>query len=251
MRALSLDNKVALVTGAASGIGAAVAKRYAESGARVALVDINRDRAEEVREELPGSQAHSVFSCDLGESSQCETVVKEVLEWAGRIDILVNAAGYLQRRSVVDVDAEYWNRTVAINMAGPFFLAKACAEQMSRQGGGRIILFSSQGAFTGGFNGSAVYAMAKAGIVALVKSLAREYAQSDITVNSIAPGGVDTPMLRDGMSELDVAAFIERIPMGRLATPEEIAGACEFLAGQEAAYITGSTLDVNGGQLMR
>jgi len=251
MRALSLENKVALVTGAASGIGAAVAKQYAASGARVALVDINHEGAERVRSEMPNSAAHCVFTVDLADSSQCDLVVQEVLEWAGRLDILLNAAAYLERRAVADADAEYWERTVAINMAGPFFLARACAEPMRQQGGGRIILFSSQGAFTGGYNGSAVYAMAKAGVVALVKSLAREYAKLGITVNSIAPGGVDTPMLRGGMSDADLEAFVEKIPMGRLGTPEEIAGACVFLAGDEAGYITGATLDVNGGQLMR
>ena len=246
-----LQNQVVMVTGAASGIGRAVAKHFAAIGAQVALVDINFEGAEKVCGELAGGDRHHTFRCDLGEPSQCESVAQQVLKWGGRMDVLVNAAAYLERRPVEDADIDYWNRHIAINMAGPFFLARACAKPMQRQGSGRIILFSSQGAFTGGFNGSAVYSMTKAAVVALVKSLAREYARQGITVNSIAPGGVDTPMLRGGMSEEDIQGFIEKIPMERLATPEEIAGACAFLASDEAGYITGATLDVNGGQLMR
>jgi NAD(P)-dependent dehydrogenase (short-subunit alcohol dehydrogenase family) len=251
MTALFLKNKLTIVTGAASGIGAAVAKHFAACGAEVALVDINLEGAKKTCSELVGGDRHKAFYCDLGDPSQCESVAQQVFEWRGRIDVLINAAAYLDRRPVDDVDIDYCNRNIAINMTGPFFLARACAKPMLRQGSGRIILFSSQGAFTGGFNGSAVYAMTKAGVLALVKSLAREYAEHGVTVNSIAPGGVDTPMLRGGMSEADVEGFIERVPMGRLATPAEIAAACEFLASDKASYITGTTLDVNGGQLMR
>jgi 3-oxoacyl-[acyl-carrier protein] reductase len=247
----SLEGRVAVITGAAGAIGAAVARRYAAAGARIALVDVDAGGGERVCRELGGDTEHAFFECDLADLQACESVVRAVCEWAGCIDILVNAAAYLQRRPLADIDVEYWDRTVAINMAAPFFLARACAEHMSRRQWGRIILFSSQGAFTGGFNGSAVYAMSKAGVIALVKSLAREYAQHGITVNSIAPGGVDTPMLHSGMSAENVRAFVEKIPLGRLASPAEIAGACEFLISEDASYITGTTLDVNGGQLMR
>lgn len=246
-----LEDKVAIVTGAASGIGAAVAQRFAKSGARVALVDVNHDGANKVLGELPGIDLHRAFAFDLADRSQCERVVPEVIDWAGRVDILVNSAAYLERKPIADVDADFWDRTVAINMACPFLLCRACIEPMRRQGNGRIILLSSQGAFTGGLHGSTVYAMTKAGVVALMKSLARKLASDDITVNAIAPGGVDTAMLHGGMRAADVESFVRTIPLGRLATPEEIAGACEFLASDEAAYITGHTLDVNGGQLMR
>ncbi|PCI52649.1 MAG: short-chain dehydrogenase [Alphaproteobacteria bacterium] len=251
MRDMLLKDKVVIVTGAASGIGAAVAHRYASSGARVAVVDINKVGAEKVRKNLVNNESHRTFYCDLAEPSQCSAVVADVLEWAGRVDVLVNSAAYLERKQIDDVDVDFMNRTVAINMTGPFFLARACAKIMKSQGWGRIILFSSQGAYTGGYNGSAVYAMTKAGIIALVKSLAREYAADGITVNSVAPAGANTQMLHGGMSPEDVADFIDKIPMGRLAQPEEIAEACEFLASDRAGYITGHTLDVNGGMLMR
>ena len=251
MKESSLKDKVIIVTGAASGIGAAVALCFAQCGAKVALLDINISGAKTVLSTLPNKESHIALPCDLGQSEQCTAVVQQVIDWAGQVDVLINAAAYLERKPVSEVDESFMSRTVSINMSGPFFLAQACAEPMKKQGFGRIILFSSQGAFTGGFNGSAVYAMTKAAVIALVKSLAREYATYGITVNSVAPGGVDTPMLRGGMSDKDMQDFIDKIPMERLATPMELAQACKFLASDDATYITGTTLDVNGGQLMR
>ena len=240
-----------MVTGAASGIGADVARSYAANGAKVALVDIDVQGAEHVRAELSKPDTHYVFPSDLADLDQCESVVNEVFDWAQRIDVLVNAAAYLKRVEISDVDKEHISRSTMINMAAPLVLARTCAEYMRKNSWGRIILFTSQGAFTGGFNGSAVYAMTKAGVGALVKSLAREYAEFGITVNAISPGAADTPMLHSGMSDGDLQAFREKIPMGRFAAVTEVSAPCVFLGSDDASYITGATLDVNGGQLMR
>lgn len=247
----SLQDKVAIVTGAGSGIGAAIAKKFAAVGAQVILADINESSALEMQSALAGPDRHRVYPCDLGSVDACFELVNYVLRKNKKIDILVNAAAYLYRVPLSEVDREYWDRTVAVNMAAPFFLAQACMEPMKEQRAGRIILFSSQGAFTGGFYGSAVYAMSKAAVVALVKSLSRELAPYSVCVNSIAPGAVDTPMLRGGMSEGAMQEFIAKIPVGRLGTPEELAEVCHFLASDASSYVTGHTLDVNGGQLMR
>ncbi|MCF6194050.1 MAG: SDR family oxidoreductase [Kangiellaceae bacterium] len=247
----SLQDKIVLITGAASGIGEATAKYFADKGARIALVDINTGGATQTLKSLSDPSKHIVVTCDLSDSTQCKSTVESVVNWAGTVHILINAAAYLKRKAISQVDDAFMDQTMAINMKGPLFLAQACAEPMLKQKFGRIILFSSQGAFTGGFNGSAVYAMTKAAVLALAKSLAREYAQSGITVNCIAPGGVDTPMLHSGMSETELSEFIAKIPLGRLATAKEIAQACAFLSSDSADYITGTTLDVNGGQLMR
>ena len=247
----SLSGKIAVVTGAAGGIGAAISRKFAAAGARLVLADLSEKSLLETRATLADADGHGVCPGDLGSIEACSALVDYTLEKYGGIDVLVNAAAFLRRAPLAEVDREYWQRTVAVNMAAPFFLARACIAPMKKRKSGRIILFSSQGAFTGGFYGSAVYAMTKAAVVALAKSLSRELAPDGICVNSIAPGAIDTPMLRGGMSEQALREFLATIPAGRLGAPEEAADACLFLASDASSYITGHTLDVNGGQLMR
>lgn len=246
---LGFPGRVVLVTGAASGIGRAAAQRFAEVGALVVAADVNSAGLESLARTLPQNAFTSVF--DLVDETACRRLVDETVARFGRIDVLVNAGAVIVRQPIEDVDLSDFERMTRVNMAGPLFLARAAAQAMAHNGFGRIVLFSSQGAHTGGYVGSTVYAMTKAGIIALTKSLARELAPRGITVNAVAPGLVDTPMIREGVSSDALTKFTSMIPMGRIAQPTEIAECCLFLASDWSSYITGHTLDVNGGQLMR
>lgn len=247
---LNISGRRVLVTGAASGIGRATAERFAALGARVCLADVNVDGANAVAGKLgPHCRA---LALDLGEQASCENAVADAVAAMGGLDVLVNAGAIILRQPLDSVTGDDIQRMTAINMAGAFFLARAAANTMKAGGqGGRIILLSSQGAHTGGYVGSTVYAMTKSAVVSLAKSLARELAPHAITVNAVAPGVVDTPMIRSDVSTEALAEFMKMVPLGRIAEPREIADCCLFLASDWASYVTGHTLDVNGGQLMR
>jgi len=251
MKSWSLEGKVALITGAASGIGAETAKLLAERGASIVLADLNLEGLKKLKSELGSEVECQIAKCDLGNIEDCTHTVAEAIAWKGHLDILINSAALYKKVLNEDVDKGYFDKIVDINMAGAFFLTQACAAQMKVQGSGKIVLFASIAAFRGGVNGSTVYSMTKAAVVAYMKSLARDLAPFSICVNAIAPGGVDTPMLRGQMTDEGMKAFIADIPMGRLATPNEIAEVCAFASSDAADYITGHTFDVNGGQLMR
>lgn len=251
MSSWTLEGKVALITGAASGIGAAIAETFANAGAELILADIDGQKLDEVHAQLASQNDYKLVKCDLAEHVNCTELVRESVDWKGHLDILVNCAAKYERVLSENVNIDYFRKIVDVNMAGPFFLTHACCAQMKKQGSGKIILLTSIAAFRGGSNGSTVYAMTKAAVTVLMKSLATEMAPWGVCVNALAPGGVDTPMLRMGMSPTDLASFVADIPLGRLATPTEIAEVCGFLASDAASYVTGHTLDVNGGQLMR
>lgn len=243
---LGLAGKTIVVTGAAQGIGRAISVRLASLGAQVILADL-QECAEAAAEAGNGARA---MSLDMTDPSSIEAMLAE----AGRNSTLwgvVNCAGLLLRRPLdVSTQAEI-DRQTAVNQSGAFHLARGAMAALHRQGsGGRIVLYTSQGAFTGGFHGSIPYAMNKAAVTALVKSLARIGARDGITVNAVAPGAVDTKMFRGGLSDTEVADFERMIPMGRIGTTEEMAGPTAFLLSAWANYITGTTLHVNGGQLM-
>lgn len=246
---LNLSGRRVIVTGAASGIGRAVAERFASMGSVVCVGDINVAGVAETAREL-GGNCHA-FELDLADPDSCVGLVAKATEAMGGLDILVNAGAVIIRQPLDNVALSDIHRMSDVNMAGAFFLARAAAAVMKDGGGGRIVLFSSQGAHTGGYVGSTVYAMTKAAVVSLVKSLAREFAAHNITVNAVAPGIVDTPMIRRDVSEAALAEFMKMVPLGRIATPREMADCCLFLASDWASYVTGHTLDVNGGQLMR
>ncbi|HEY0920917.1 SDR family NAD(P)-dependent oxidoreductase [Devosia sp.] len=246
---IGLSSKVVLVTGAASGIGRAVAERFAAAGSRLAIADINEDGLAELGTRLGGETLQ--VGLDLGDAGSCAAAVTRTVERFGRLDVLVNAGAVIIRQPLAAVTPEDVERIMRVNMAGPLFIARAAGEAMRRSGFGRIILFSSQGAHTGGYVGSTVYAMSKAAVISLTKSLAREFAGDNITVNAVAPGLVDTPMIRRDVSEEALARFMDMIPMARIAQPVELANCCLFLASDLASYVTGHTLDANGGQLMR
>jgi NAD(P)-dependent dehydrogenase (short-subunit alcohol dehydrogenase family) len=247
-----LEDKGVVVTGAAGGIGLEVAKAFAATGARVCAVDLDQDAADEVVRSLESPERHLAVGSDLADLPGHEPLLRRALESFGRLDVLAHLAAVLRRRETIDdVTEDDWDFQHTVNLKAAFFLDRAAARLMREQGrGGRIVNFSSQGWWTGGFGGSVVYSATKGGIVSMTRGLARTLAPYGINVNSVAPGGVDTPMMVGGLTPEQMEAFIRMVPLGRLATPAELAGTVVFLASDHASYITGATINVSGGQLM-
>ena len=245
-----LPGRVAIVTGAARGLGAATAQLFARFGAHVVACDIDGEALEESMSGLAG-ESHLALAFDLSVAENCQQLVANTLERYGRLDILVNVAGIIERLQLDEVDEAAWTRTMDANVKSQFFLCRAAAEPMKAAGWGRIVNFTSQAAHTGGFYGTSVYAVSKGGVVSLTKNFARLLGPHNITVNAIAPALVDTRMISEGMSADEIASVTGAMPMGRMAEAEEIAMAVAFLASDSAATITGHTLDINGGLLMR
>lgn len=246
-----LEGKGVMVTGAGGGIGREVALAFARAGARVAAVDIKKEPIEALLPQLEGGP-HFAQVLDLRDLAGHEPFLESVKSRFGRFDVLAHVAGVLIRRaSVDDITEEDWDFQHDVNLKATFFLNRAAWRVMRAQGhGGRIINFTSQGWWTGGFGGSVVYAASKGGIVSMTRGLARSFAKDKITVNAVSPGAVDTPMLRSGLTEEQLAAQIAPIPMGYMAEPSELAGTVVFLASDHAGYITGATINVSGGWLM-
>jgi NAD(P)-dependent dehydrogenase (short-subunit alcohol dehydrogenase family) len=228
------DERRVLVTGTASGAGKATATAFYDAGATVIGVDIADQ----------GHVGWRTLHADLSDTDS----VKAVIADAGPVDILVNAHGLLQPMEIEDITPADFDRAIAINLTSVFFLCQGFAPTMLDQGWGRIINFSSVVARTGGVT-SAAYAAAKAGVIAMTKSMARKYAPSAVTVNSIAPAAIDTP-LNAFLTPEQRANVESAIPLGRFSQPEEFAAVVLFLAGNDAGYITGATIDVNGGWVM-
>lgn len=247
---LSLQNKVALVTGASRGIGLEIARVVGAAGARVAMVAREEGRLENAAEQLRAEGCDALaYACDVAVEAQVNEVVARVMEHFGRVDILVNNAGILQAGHITAFSAGDWERMMAVNASSAFYFCRALAPKMMDQNYGRIINVSSISAFTGGVSGSVQYAASKGALISLTKALARDLAPHNITVNAIAPGQIETDMgaLTDEARERVIAM----IPLKRLGTPQDIAYAALFLASDAASYITGATLDVNGGILKR
>ena len=243
-----LAGKVVLITGAAGGIGTAIARAVTAESATVVLCDINLEGARRLASELTGEgRSAAAYALDISRPPEIAAVIEEVVKRHQRIDVLVNNAAICPRIPLEEVTEADFDRIVGINLKGTFFVSQAVSPVMSRQGSGRIVNISSVGARTGGVAASSVYAATKAGIIAITKSYARTLAPG-VTVNAIAPGVVDTDMMR--IPSEQVAAIVDQIPLGRLADPEEIASVVVFLASEDASYFTGATLDVNGGWFM-
>ncbi len=246
-----LNGKGVVVTGAGGGIGRAVARAFASAAARVYAVDVREDALAELLPTLDGDD-HRAEAIDLRDIGAHEALLRRAQSTFGSLDVLANAAAVLIRSNDVDEVTEAdWDLQHDVNLKTSFFLNRAAARIMREQGrGGRLINFTSQGWWTGGFGGSVVYAATKGGIVSMCRGLARTYAEDRITVNSVSPGAVDTPMLRSDLSEEQLQAHIDQIPLGHLAQPEDLAGTVVFLASDHASYITGATINVSGGWLM-
>jgi NAD(P)-dependent dehydrogenase (short-subunit alcohol dehydrogenase family) len=246
-----LEGKGVLITGAAGGIGKAVAEAFATTGARVLAVDLEQQAVDTVVLGLEGT-GHIGVGANLRDLTVHETLVRRAQAEFGSLDVLVHLAAVLRRSYDLDaVTEEDWDFQIDLNFKASFFLARAAARAMRDQGnGGRIILFSSQGWWTGGLGGSVVYNAAKGGIVTMSRGLARTYGPHGITVNAVAPSFVITPMLMTGLDPANLEAWKKSTPLGRVAEPEEIAGPVVFLASQHASFISGATLNISGGFLM-
>lgn len=244
-----LEGRGVLVTGAAGGIGRAVVRAFAAAGAHVVAVDL--DAPEEVVAGLGGPGRHAALAADVADLAGHDALVARARDDAGSLYVLAHVAAVIRRSELDDVTEEDWALQEAVNLRATFFLNRSVARAMREQGGGgRIVNFASQGWWTGGFGGSVVYAATKGGVVSMTRGLARTFGPDGILVNCVSPGAVDTPMLRDGMTDAALESFRGQIPLGRFAAPEELAGAVVFLASDHASYITGATLNVSGGQLM-
>ena len=241
-----LDGKTALVTGASGGIGAAIARALHAQGAVVVLSGTRREALVSLAAELD-ARAH-VCVADLREPAAADALLGAAEAAAGPISILVNNAGMTRDRLALRMKEEDWQAVLEVDLAAPFRLARAALKSMVRRRAGRIIQISSVVATTGN-PGQANYAAAKAGLEGMSKSLAQEVGSRGITVNVVAPGFVETPMT-DGLDEALKKRLTEAIPMGRMGRPEDIAAAVVYLASEEAAWVTGAVLHVNGGMTM-
>jgi NAD(P)-dependent dehydrogenase (short-subunit alcohol dehydrogenase family) len=246
-----LEGKGVMVTGAAGGIGRTVAEAFATTGARVMAVDLKQDGVEAVVAGLEG-RGHLAVGADLRDLAGHDRLMARARSELGSLDVLAHLAAVLRRRNNIDdVSEDDWDFQLDTNLKATFFLCRAAARAMREQGrGGRIITFTSQAWWTGGFGGSVVYAASKGGIVSMTRGMARSYGPYGITVNTVAPGQVITPMLMDGLSEETFQAMNRATPLGRAAEPHEIAGTVVFLASDHAAFISGATINITGGFLM-
>lgn len=241
-----LDGKTALVTGASGGIGAAIARALHGAGATVVLSGTRRDALDALAAEL-GAQAH-VAPADLRAPEAADGLVAAAEEAAGPLHILVNNAGLTRDMLALRMRDEDWNIVQEVDLAAPFRLARAALRGMLRRRAGRIIAISSIVGATGNA-GQANYAAAKAGLIGMTKALAQEVAPRGVTVNAVAPGFIATPMT-EALSEAQKTKLSEAIPLGRLGQPEDVAAAVLYLASDQAGWVTGATLHVNGGMAM-
>lgn len=240
-----LDGRVAIVTGAGRGIGGAIADELCARGARVVVNDLDADRADAKVAAL-GGQALAVAG-DASDSAVVTRVLDAALSAFGQVDILVNNAGMDRSASILDIEEAEWDRFMAVNLKSAFLFSKAVLPGMIDRGWGRIVCMSSIVAHQGAMNGGIHYATTKAGMLGFARTLARQVARTGVTVNAIAPGVVDTDLVREHMPPAMRERVIEAIPLGRLADPAEISKAVAFLVPDDASYLTGATLDVNGG----
>ena len=246
---MRLEAKVAIITGSGSGIGRATAELFAQEGAKVIVAEYDAEAGQTTVEAIQDAGGEALFvQVDVSKADQVQQMVQTTLDTFGRIDILFNNAGTLIWGTVLDTAEEAWNRLMGINLNGAFLCSKAVLPHMIERGGGAIINASSSTGAHDAVGGLAAYVTSKGGITLLTKCMALDHMHDNIRVNAIAPGPTDTPMLRDALSPEDLRAFVEAFPLGRLGRPTEVAQAVLFLASDEASFITGTILAVDGGQ---
>ncbi|WP_092800581.1 SDR family NAD(P)-dependent oxidoreductase [Rhodococcus globerulus] len=245
-----MSSRTAVVTGGASGIGEAISRRLAADGSMVAILDIDGGAAEALASsiELSGGKAIGL-TADVTDRATIDAGLNEARTRLGRPTILVNSAGLSIDGPFLEITAETWNRSLAINLTGTFDCCQAVLPDMIEVGWGRIVNISSSSIHSGA-PGLAGYVAAKSGVVGLTKVLALEFAKFGITVNTVPPGFIDTPMLRNTVEKgfIDLDQQTAKTPVGRIGQPEDVAAVCAFLTSEEAGYVTGQSIGVNGGR---
>jgi 3-oxoacyl-[acyl-carrier protein] reductase len=247
---MRFENQVAVVTGAGRGIGHAIAVRLAKEGARIASVSRTEANAQKTADEINAIRADAAkaYAVDVSDQGAVQKAAAQILEDFGRVDILVNNAGVTRDGLSMRMSLDDWDTVLNTNLKGAFTFTQALMRPMIKQRSGRIINISSIAGLTGNA-GQANYSASKAGLIGLTKTLARELASRGITVNAVAPGLIETDMTTV-LSEEIRQAILQKIPLGKLGEPEDIAGAVAYLASAEAKYITGQVLTVDGGMVM-
>jgi NAD(P)-dependent dehydrogenase (short-subunit alcohol dehydrogenase family) len=250
----SLTNKVAVITGGASGIGRAAALLFAREGAAVAIADLNHSAGQAVAKEISATGGQSIFEkADVTRDEDCKRVVDRAVEEFGAIQVLFNNAGIIRRATVVDLSEEDWDRVMAVNVKSMFLMSRHVVPVMARAGAGSIINMASGWGLSGGAR-AAVYCASKGAVVLLTKAMAVDHGPQNIRVNCICPGDTDTGMLRNEAQQLGeitdrFLADAARRPLGRIAQPDEIAQAALYLASDASSFVTGTALVVDGGGL--
>jgi 3-oxoacyl-[acyl-carrier protein] reductase len=247
---MRFENQVAVVTGAGRGIGHAIALRFAREGARVASVSRTESNAQKTADEINSMRADAAtaYAVDVADQAAVQKAAADIFEEFGRVDILVNNAGVTRDGLSMRMSMDDWDTVLNTNLKGAFNFTQAVMRPMIKQRSGRIINISSIAGLTGNA-GQANYAASKAGLIGLTKTLARELASRGITVNAVAPGLIETDMTTVLSDEIR-QAILQKVPLGKLGEPEDIAGAVAYLASAEAKYITGQVLTVDGGMVM-
>lgn len=245
------QGNVAIVTGGGGGLGRAISLRLASEGMAILVADVDGSRAEQVARDVEknGGRATAV-KADVTQASQVEEMVQRGAA-LGTVDVLVNNAGYGRAiPSVLEISEAEWDRTIALNLKGTFLCSKAVAKFLLARRGGHIVNIASLAGRSTSTISGADYTAAKAGVLGLTRHLARELAPHGIRVNAICPGPTDTALVRSALGEQELDAIAARVPMRRLGRPDDVAGVVAFLLSSDAAYITGASIDVNGGLLM-
>lgn len=246
---MRLSSQAGLITGAASGISRAVALRFAAEGARVMAADASESGVAETVELIHKAGGQGSYTrLDVSDPEDVNRVVQLTVKEFGDLQILFNGAGILLYGTVLETSLEAWNRMMAVNLTGTFLCARAALPHMVAKGRGSIINVASTTGSQDACAHAAAYVSSKGGVTLLTRSMAIDYAKSGIRVNAICPGPTDTPMLRKALTPEELEAFAKTFPMGRLGQPEEIAGAALFLASDDASFVTGAILHVDGGQ---
>ena len=247
---MRLSGRTAVITGAGGGFGKAMTRRFVEEGAKVFACDLNQKEVEGLADALAGEggdvRAHVL---DVSSGDQVNEMAAAALDAFGRVDIMVSNAGYSPKKEFLDYTEQDWDKVLSINLKGEYLCARAFCEHMMANKYGRIINLSSSAWRAGGFAGGTPYTSAKAGVIGLTRSLAKTLGPYNITVNAIAPGPSETPMTDAWLAEWS-KTMVQQIPLRRVGQPDDIANAALFLASDEASYITGVCLDVNGGIAM-
>lgn len=251
----NLNNAVSWITGATGSIGSATCKALARSGSHVVVSDIDFDRAQDLSIQLKEFGVEALpIQLDISDQKGVESVAKVIEDTFGRLDILVNGAGISPkgengRVPVENMDVEEWHRVININLHGAFYASQAAVQLMKKNQSGHIVNIASQAGRTYSAVTGAHYAVSKAGLISLTRQMAGELGPSGIYVNAVAPGRIDTPMIKDVAEEVN-RQIINNIPLRRLGTPEEVANTILFLVTPQSSYLTGVVIDINGGRLM-